>query len=328
MSINLNNEIKINLDNDNDTESSVSSVDLKDINNTKLKMDMKYIGKKYSNIVLSGGATKGLATLGALQYIYDNNMIDQNHGLKFYGTSIGAIISYLLIIGYRPVEIFVDLCTTQAMDNFSCVDLISLTQGSGGFEWSIINNFLEKLTLQKLGKYILMKDIKDIFKKSLNIATYNLTKHKIEIISSENPEHAEIPCLIALRMSSNVPLLFSQFKYFDCEYIDGGFSNNLPVNLVTDELNTLAVNTSIIREEKNDRTSDNKFRIHNYILRLFLENQYVNVSNNIKFAEEKKNIDLINLNTINYVTLKVTNSDAVNMFSDGYKDSQNFYCKN
>ena len=41
----------------------------------------------------------------------------------------------------------------------------------------------------------------------------------------------------------------------------------------------------------------------------------------------KSILDSFNTNQ-NHVTLQVSNSQAVNMFSDGYKDSQNFYCKN
>ena len=242
---------------------TVSSIDPRDLNK-KIDIDLKYIGKKYLNIVLSGGGSKGLSTLGSLQYVYDNNMIDHEQELNFLGTSIGGIIAYLLIIGYKPMEIFVNLCTSDFLSSFQFGDILSMTQGSGSFDWNIINQFLEKLTLQKIGKFLTMKDLKTIFNKNLTLITYNLTEHKMELISGDNEKFKDVPCLTALRMSSNIPVIFSQFKYFDCEYIDGGFINNLPVELISNTLNTVVIST-----HTPDNSKEQSFKLHHYLIKLF-----------------------------------------------------------
>ena len=54
----------------------------------------------YNSLVLSGGAVRGLAIIGALQYAYDNFLL--KNVKFFFGTSVGAIICYLLVIGYTP----------------------------------------------------------------------------------------------------------------------------------------------------------------------------------------------------------------------------------
>ena len=36
--------------------------------------------------------------------------------------------------------------------------------------------------------------------------------------------HPNMQCLIALRMSCNLPIIFSQFKYLNCYYLDGGMT--------------------------------------------------------------------------------------------------------
>ena len=33
---------------------------------------------KYESLILSGGGSKGICSLGALQYLYDNNIFDKN----------------------------------------------------------------------------------------------------------------------------------------------------------------------------------------------------------------------------------------------------------
>ena len=62
----------------------------------------------YDTLVLSGGSSKGILTLGALQYCYDNFLLNKIE--TYVGTSSGAIISFLLIIGYSPIEIMVYIC--------------------------------------------------------------------------------------------------------------------------------------------------------------------------------------------------------------------------
>ena len=59
----------------------------------------------YSTLLLSGGSVKTFASIGALQYLYDKNLICNVETLV--GTSAGAILCYLLAIGYTPGEIMV-----------------------------------------------------------------------------------------------------------------------------------------------------------------------------------------------------------------------------
>ena len=311
--------------------STVSSIDMGELNK-KLDIQLKYIGKKYLNIVLSGGGSKGLSTLGSLQYIYDNDMIDHDQELNFIGTSIGGVIAYLLIIGYKPMEIFVNLCTSDFLGSFQYGDILSMTQGSGSFDWTVINQFLEKLTLQKIGKFLTMKDLKLLFNKNLTLVTYNLTEHKKELISGDNEKFKDVPCLTALRMSSNVPIIFSQFKYFDCEYIDGGFIDNLATGVIENELNTIAISTHTRPHYDPEET----FKLHHYFLKLFLENQLIRSAKTVEDIKEKEHIDLIHLDFLGKSgegrpgwtsgKLTVSNSQAVNMFSTAYRFTQKFYC--
>ena len=187
------------------------------------------------------------------------------------------------------MEIFVNLCTSEFLNSFQYGDILSMTQGSGSFDWNIINQFLEKLTLQKLGKFITMKDIKTLFNKHLTLVTYNLTEHKMELIRGDNERFKDVPCLTALRMSSNVPVIFSQFKYFECEYIDGGFINNLPTDLIDNKLNTIAIST----HTPPDNAEETSFKLHHYFLRLFTENQLVRCRKNMEDAKDIEYIDLI-----------------------------------
>ena len=71
-------------------------------------------GDPYDTLVLSGGIVNGITTLGELQYMWDHNKLKNIK--KYYGTSVGSIISYLLIIGYEPVEILLNIISEKLID--------------------------------------------------------------------------------------------------------------------------------------------------------------------------------------------------------------------
>lgn len=180
----------------------------------------------YDSIILSGGAVKGFALLGALQYLVDNQQLTECH--TFIGTSIGAILSYLICIGYSPVEVMVIFCQTNWLRKLANFDVYNVVQGSGALSYSILNEMLEKLTVRKIGKFITLRELWDEFGKKLVCCTYNYTKNQEEFMDHE--DHPNLQCLTALRMSANLPLIFEPFEYNGSIYIDGGVSSNFPVH--------------------------------------------------------------------------------------------------
>ena len=87
------------------------------------------------NLVISGGGINGLGFLGIIKNLYENNLIKNiNH---YVGTSVGAIISFLMSINYSYNEIYEFCCYF----NFSKItDNINL------------NCFLEKYGLEDSSK--------------------------------------------------------------------------------------------------------------------------------------------------------------------------------
>ena len=57
----------------------------------------------YYNLVLSGGALRAIALLGAIKYLEELNILKNIK--QYVGTSAGSIISFLIIIGYSSNEI-------------------------------------------------------------------------------------------------------------------------------------------------------------------------------------------------------------------------------
>ena len=218
------------------------------------------MNKEYNILVLGGGSIKGFSILGALQYAKDNDLL--NNITTYSGTSIGSIICYLLIIGYSPIEILVCVCVNQVLDHFKNLDLINLVNGKGAVEFIHLQNFLEKLTLDKTEHLLTLEELYTKFGSKLICCTYNLTKQRIEYIDYEN--HPKLSCITALRMSSNIPLFFEKFWYNNFEYIDGGIADNFPIS-ITDKSGNQILGINTIENSSNIKKSENFME---YILRI------------------------------------------------------------
>ena len=112
-------------------------------------------------LVLSGGSVNGIVMLGSLQYLYDNNYIDKVN--KYVATSCGALISYLLSIGFKPTEILTTICLRQIIEKLQNIDIGSVFRGSGSISFMVIQEEIERVTIEKIGYLPTLSDIKNNF---------------------------------------------------------------------------------------------------------------------------------------------------------------------
>ena len=294
---NINNDIKSTLD---------------DIIDVIVGFDEKVSSKKYNKIILSGGAIKGFSILGSLQYLYEHQLI--NNVNKYVGTSVGSGILYLLAIGYTPIEIIVKILTSQFLKKMQ-LNIFSLTQGYGAYDWNVIEEFLKNLTLDKIGRFISLNELYTDFNKEIIFVTYNYSMNRTEYISYHN--HPNMQCLTAIRMSCNLPIIFSQFKYLNCYYLDGGMTNNFAINKIDEGDNAIAINTNFQGEIKNKDTD--KFKIHEYIYNIICK--FVNTEGKKNINNVHLNCDIINIKKtdVSSIDFSITTQTKLNMFSYGYQ---------
>ena len=273
---------------------------------------------EYDTLVLSGGSINGIIILGGLQYLKDKNVI--NNIKTYVGTSIGGVIAYLLIIGYTPIEIIVYLCTNSHMfDKLKCFNIVNATRGEGAVSFSNISDELEKMTIDKIGKVLTMRDLETRFSKKLICITSNTTKSCAEDLSAETTP--DLPCLTALRMTSNLPFVFETYKYGESFYIDGGLSSNFPLDIgEKNGKKVIGLVLSYPMKECNPHTNFLEF-----VYKLL----YVPIDQSTIYRIESK------LDTTTVVMLKTGNLDFFNfdigsktkleMFSTGYEDTKAFF---
>ena len=271
----------------------------------------------YDVLVLSGGSHKGMILLGAIQSAIDNvdNMLLQNV-TTYVGTSAGSMISYLMAIGYTPIEIMVYICTHRILERLHAFNLVAMINGDGAISYTPIQETLEKMTLDKIGKFLTMKELKDKYNKTLVCATYNKTRQIMEYISPEN--YPDLPCLIAVKMSSNIPMLFGRFRYMGFEYVDGGISDNFPI-IEAEKYGQKILGITLRPKLETDNSEDESegFLEHLFVLLYVPINQ--STVFRISLATKKSKIIQIPSGKLSFLNFNIRSAAKLDMFSEGYQ---------
>ena len=259
----------------------------------------------FDTLVLSGGSSKGIIILGALQYAYDNFLLKKVE--TYIGTSVGSMICYLLAIGYSPIEIITYICINQIMEKMLHFNIIAMMNGSGAISFNNIYEHLEKMSIEKLGYIPTFQDLKEKLGKTLICVTYNFTENKTEYISNET--YPNLPCLIGLKMSSSLPLIFEKYKYGNSFYIDGGISDNFAIDL-GDKLGEKVLGLHITSDSKSF-SNEPDIDITEFIYKIIfipisqiVEYKLKNISNKCKIVKLScDQIKFFNFNFLLFLTL-------------------------
>lgn len=214
-------------------------------------------------IVLSGGGAKGAAHIGILKALEENNLLPAS----IAGTSIGSIIGGLYSIGYKANDlekilksfsknyyIFLDPCYPQYIHSiFQFITRSTITM-SGLIRGNKLEMYFRELTKNKLISEANIKFISPCV---------DLITGKTVAYTSKSSNLPEIQNLIwekdaylheVMRASSSLPAIFYPKRQKKYLLIDGGISDNLPINLLysTGEKNILAVDLSQEYEKPNN----------------------------------------------------------------------------
>lgn len=277
--------------------------------------------KNYDTLVLAGGLTKGYGIVGSLQHLLDRGILP--HIRKFVGTSMGAILAYLVCIGYNPIEIMIISCQKQIFEKMTNIDIMNVMQGNGAISFHIFQEILEKMTIDKAKKFLTLSDLYKKYNKELVCCTYNLTLQKPEYISYKT--HPDMPCITALRMTSNLPFVFETFLYDDYRYVDGGVADNFPISQVGEGDVALGIRTTISLSSDPNKGDENSLLGH------FLSILQVPITRVEELSmANQKDASVVSIPIPYHLTssLHLTNTEKFDMFSIGYETIKKFFTEN
>ena len=154
--------------------------------------------------VLSGGGVRGFAHLGVIKALQEVGISPS----EISGTSAGAIIGAFLADGFTPDEIKELFLTKLNLNVFS------------------INTFRYGLISMHKIRDLVEKNLRHMFFEQLSMPLYVSATNFID--GRQHIFH-EGPMVDAIIASCSIPVLFSPMMINGIPYVDGGLSNNLPV---------------------------------------------------------------------------------------------------
>lgn len=233
-------------------------------------------------LVLSGGGARCIAQIGYAQCLKEN-------GIEFdcfSGSSGGAVVSAFLAKGYEPKEIFeIIKCI-----NFKKYMKLNLFRGS------IFH--LDKF--YPLFKKYGLDDFKNL-KHELHIAVTDYENYETKYINSGDLAKY----LIA---SSSLIPIFAPTKIDGRYYVDGGFTDNLPVAPCLKSDFILAINVNPIMRFKNTFFGN----LHSAA--------YILLNNNIKYSKDRASKYTEIKECGNYSILTMKNFDKI--YEAGFKKAK------
>ena len=213
------------------------------------KYKIENLKEENFSLVLSGGAAYGLAHIGVLKFLEDNNLKAD----EVLGTSMGAIISALYAIGKRSDEIL------ELLGGINIHKLMKLKYIHGHFSYQKLYDFFDKIYEGKL-----MSDTRI----DLKIIATDLDTGLPKVFSREdNVKISE--CVVA---SMCIPGAFEPREINGEFYVDGGVSSNLPVEFAKSENIKLCQNVI------------NKTKKYNYHKKVNLFSKIKGIMNTLKFT--------------------------------------------
>lgn len=180
--------------------------------------------EKYNEIIISSGGNKGIALIGALNEFNKNYPI---YNIEYYtGCSVGSLISLILIIGYSINELN-EILFNINFSLFQDLKLLNLIEKCGLDEGIKFNNFLKAIMIQKnFNPNITYHELYIKTKKILTVTVTNISKGISEYHNYINTPNMSV--LLSVRMSLNIPILFSPILYNNDYFIDGALLDPFP----------------------------------------------------------------------------------------------------
>lgn len=264
----------------------------------------------YDTLVLSGNSTNAVFTLGALQRLYEEKILIKSNVVTYLGTSSGSIVSLLLALDFEPLDILAALCANKSYSKFSRLNLANIGIG-GVLTFDPIETELENLIMSRIGYIPTMIDMKEKFNKSLFFVTFNMTTGSKEYVSHES--YPTLPVIKAVRMSCTFPFIFTPFEYEGNVYIDGGISDNFPMNKAQ-SLGGCCLGVCTVNNCKPYTPSMN-------ILELFLHLFYIFISSSVDNAVESPGSKIIQLkHDSSFFNFTSSNPELIKLFDCGYDE--------
>jgi predicted acylesterase/phospholipase RssA len=185
-----------------------------------------------THLVLSGGGMRGVIFIGALRYLYIENLLKNitHIAANSIGSFVALFITFKLTI--EEIEEIIynskddkELCIIPTKNYYRIISKLGLCS---------ISYFMEHLRKRLRIKYpdivdLTFKEASQRFGVNLYFSTTNINRCENRIFSIEDTP--DISVFTACEASMAIPLIFTPIVIDGEHYYDGAFSNNFPIKI-------------------------------------------------------------------------------------------------
>lgn len=278
----------------------------------------KNIHVKKNILVLSGGGMKAIAQIGALQVLEEEGILNDISTIA--GTSAGAILGCLLLIGYTPLQLkdFVMLFDVKKMKaNVNSNIFCEYGLDTGQNIMQVIKTMFRN---KKFDQEITFGDMfKKTGKKIIMTATC-LNDKDIHYFSVDT--HPDMKVLDILRITISFPIYFTPIILDGKLYVDGGCIDNYPIQLFKSSLDNVigihvSSNKQCVKQIKN---------VEDFLLSLIHCLVEGIKFNSIK-GFEKQTIN-INCSHKDMLNINISPEEKIQLYEEGYNCAKNYFSSN
>jgi predicted acylesterase/phospholipase RssA len=194
----------------------------------------------FTGLCLSGGGSNGYSQIGALEYCQQKGYLNQI--CAYSGTSVGSILCTLLCCGFTPSEIYGYSSKISLIPEPKDVNFYYFFKNKGLINFHKIEDELKIIVKKKLDCVPTLEELFKLTKKELFITSTNITRQ--ECVHFNHLTHPYLNVVDAIKMSCNLPWIFTQISYNDDLYVDGGLSEHIPFSVFKPGQNVLNICTS------------------------------------------------------------------------------------
>lgn len=276
------------------------------------------LNHRVKNLVFSGGGVKGFAHIGALKALEEFDLID---GIStFVGTSVGAIISSLYLVGYKSNDM-IDFLSHFKLPNIKKINFANMINLFGLDKGEKIEYLLNKLlSAKKIDPNITMLNFYKLTGVELILTTVCINDMTVKYISYKTDP--EMKLITAIRMSFSVPFYFTPVEFNKKMYIDGGCIDNYPIHLFDHKENDtigLFLFSSCDQKEKLNNLEEYGIRVIQCLIEGF---------NQMSYRDYSKSTILIDLETTGMLDFEMNFQKIKLIFQKGYDQTKKYLEEN
>ena len=220
-----------------------------------------------THLVLSGGGMKGVIFIGALRYMYIENL--HKNITHIAANSIGSFVALFITFKLTIEEIEQIIYDSKDDNNLCYIPTKNYYKIISGLGLCSITYLMEHLKKLLRIKYPDMKDMtfKEVSKRfgiNLYFSTTNINRCENRIFSIDDTP--DISVFTACEASMSIPLIFNPAFIEGEYYYDGAFTNNFPIKIFSHVSKEHIIGMVIYKEKNNYEPSNKKINIF-FILR-------------------------------------------------------------